>query len=302
VSTHTEDYVEELQEMGRRRILLYVLLVGLLAFYLIPLESGLMTAFKTSDAITRTVPFAPSVTGFTLDPMIRALEVLLPTMANSIVMVIPATILSAGLGSIAAYGLTTLDWRGQIAIVFLFVAGIFIPYQAVLVPLSRFWAIIGLPDLLGTVGGLLGVRTLGRHVAELIELSVTHTAYGIPITTLLFRSYYKNFSEEMIEAARLDGASAATIYYRIILPLSAPMFAVTLIYQFTQIWNDLLFALILVNVPAANVVTQGLAALGGGIQQSFNTEMAGAFIAAIPTLLVYVFFGEKFAKGVAGET
>jgi glucose/mannose transport system permease protein len=158
----------------------------------------------------------------------------------------------------------------------------------VLVPLSQFWALVDLTPL-------------GRW-GELIELAVTHTAYGLPITTLLFRSYYQNFSDEMLEAARLDGASPAAIYYRIVLPLSVPMFAVTLIYQFTQVWNDLLFALILVNDPSAQVATLGLARLTGGMLSSFNTQMAGAFIAAFPTLLVYVLFGEKFAKGVAGET
>jgi glucose/mannose transport system permease protein len=273
----------------RRRAALYAVLVALVAFYLSPLFSGLMTAIKSSTAVARTAPFAPPAPDqVTFAAIEAAWETLAPTMVNSLLMVIPATILSAGLGSLAAYGLTHMEWRGQMGIVVLFVAGIFIPYQAVLVPLSQFWALVDLTPL-------------GRW-GELIELAVTHTAYGLPITTLLFRSYYQNFSDEMLEAARLDGASPAAIYYRIVLPLSVPMFAVTLIYQFTQVWNDLLFALILVNDPSAQVATLGLARLTGGMLSSFNTQMAGAFIAAFPTLLVYVLFGEKFAKGVAGET
>ncbi len=273
---------------SRRRQTLYVVLGLLVVFYLSPLFSGLMTALKTQTAVSTTAPFAPPPAGeITTAAIETAWDTLAPTMVNSMLMVVPATILSATLGSLAAYGLTHMNWRGQLAVVVLFVAGIFIPYQAVLVPLSQFWAFVDLTPL-------------GRW-GELIELIVTHTAYGLPITTLLFRSYYRNFSDEMLEAARLDGASPAAIYYRIVLPLSVPMFAVTLIYQFTQVWNDLLFALILVNDPSAQVATLGLARLTGGIVESFNTQMAGAFIAAFPTLLVYVLFGEKFAKGVAGE-
>jgi glucose/mannose transport system permease protein len=103
----------------------------------------------------------------------------------------------------------------------------------------------------------------------------------------------------MIEAARLDGATAFSIYKNIIFPLSLPMFAVTLIYQFTQVYNDLLFALVLLNDPNTQVATQRLVRLTGGVQQDFTLTMAGAIIAALPTLLVYIFFGEQFAKGVA---
>jgi len=103
----------------------------------------------------------------------------------------------------------------------------------------------------------------------------------------------------MIEAARLDGASVATIYRRIVLPLSIPMFAVVFIYQFTQIWNDLLFALTIIQFGDAAVVTQEL--VGIGVSQSgtnFPLRMAAALLAALPTLVVYVLFGDKFAEGV----
>ncbi|MFC7165037.1 carbohydrate ABC transporter permease [Halospeciosus flavus] len=283
-----------------RRVVLYTILVGLVGFYLAPLEAGLMTAFKSSEAFQRTLPIMPpSVTGFSLAAWQTAFREMTDALLNSLILAVPATIFSALLGSLAAYGLTTLDWRGQVPIVALFIAGIFIPYQAVLVPLFRFFAILNTPELLSFLWGL---PLMHEHYASLFNLIVTHTAYGIPITTLLFRGYYSKFSDEMVEAARLDGADAFTIYRRIVLPLSTPIFAVTLIYQFTQVWNDLLFALVIIpsgSGPAA-VVTMALNSLTGGIIQSFNTQMAGAFVAALPTLLVYIFFGDKFAKGVAG--
>jgi glucose/mannose transport system permease protein len=171
----------------------------------------------------------------------------------------------------------------------------FVPYQSVLVPLTRFWSIVGLSSLLA------GIPFLADR-AGLIALTVTHTAYGIPICTVLFRAYYATLDESMLEAARLDGATVAGVYTKIVLPLSVPIFAVTLIYQFTQIWNDLLFALVLVSQPSNEVVTIALNKLQGSMVQQFNLQMAGAFVAALPTLVVYVLFGEQFAKGVAGET
>jgi glucose/mannose transport system permease protein len=281
------------------RIALYAVLLGMVAFYLSPLESGIMTAFKTQVAFQETSPFIPPITGFTMDAWFEAFDRLRGGLVNSLMFTIPATVLSATIGSLTAYGLTNTNWRGQAFILMLFIAGIFIPYQAVLVPLSQFWAnIVNVSDLLGFVWAL----GIDNDYAGLIELSITHIAYGIPMCMVLFRSYYRNRSEEMVESARLDGASILGVYRRIILPLSTPMFAVVLIYQFTQIWNDLLFALILVSSsasPAAPVVLI-LAGLGQSMEgQDFPLRMAGAFIAALPTLAVYVFFGEEFAEGVA---
>ncbi|MGM0449014.1 MAG: carbohydrate ABC transporter permease [Methanobacteriota archaeon] len=277
------------------RIALYAVLLAMVAFYLAPLESGLTTAFKTPDGFRATTPFAPPPVGeFTTSAWGTAFERLSTGLLNSALMAVPATVLSALFGSLAAYGLTNLRWRGQIAVLVLFVAGVFIPYQAVLVPLTQFWSLV---DLSGRIP-----LAFVDDYQGLINLSITHVAYGIPICTVLFRSYYATIDDEMLEAARLDGASAATIYRRIILPLSVPIFAVTLIYQFTQIWNDLLFAIVLVSDPSNQVVTVALNQLQGSFVQQFNLQMAGAFVAALPTLVVYVLFGEQFAKGVAGET
>jgi glucose/mannose transport system permease protein len=295
-------FMSRVRDISASRIALYAVLVSLVGFYLIPLETGLMTAFKTAEAITQSVPFIPpGPEGFSLNAWEVAFREMGDALVNSIMLAVPAAILSALFGSFAAYGLTNLDWRGQIPIVLLFVAGIFIPYQSVLIPLSRLFTIINTKMLLTPLWEL---PLLQPYHASIINLIITHTAYGIPITMLLFRSYYKKFSTEMLEAASLDGANAFTIYRRIILPLSMPMFAVTLIYQFTQVWNDLLFALIIIpsgSGPAA-VVTIALNTLTGGIIQSFNAQMAGAFVAALPTLIVYILFGDQFAKGVAGES
>ncbi len=285
------------------RIALYAILVVLTAFFLVPIETGLVTSFKTNAAVTRTAPYLPpGPGGFTLENWVAAFDALAPGLVNSALLAVPATILGAVFGSLAAYGLTQVSWRGQIPILILFVAGVFIPYQAVLVPLSQFWSLIPVRDLLSPLWAL---PVLQPYHAEIVKLIVTHTAYGIPICTVLFRGYYMGLSEEMIEAAKLDGASVFGIYRRVVLPLSGPMFAVTLIFQFTQIWNELLFALILIgsgSAPAAPV-TLSLVGLGTSLEGiDFGLRMAGAFLTALPPLLVFIVFGDQFARGVAGRT
>ena len=280
---------------------LYVVLLVMAGFYLVPIESGLVTSIKTDTAIIGTAPFAPpGGQGVTFEKWGTAIDALLRGMGNSLLYAVPATVISAVVGSITAYGLTIPNWKRayKAPLLALIVAGIFIPYQAVLVPLTQFWSQwVQLTQLLSFLWGF-GVPD---DYAGIVELVITHVAYGLPICTLLFRTYYKTMSTEMIESARLDGASLRRVYRRIVLPLSGPMFAVVLIYQFTQIWNDLLFTLVLVSTessPAAPVVLI-LAGLGSSLEgQDFALRMAGAFFAALPTLAVYIFFGDEFAEGV----
>jgi len=291
-----------LEQMTIGDIGLYVALVLAAGFYLVPIESGLVTSFKTGTAIIETAPFAPpGASGFTFEKWQTAIDSLLRGMGNSLLYAVPATIISAVIGSITAYGLTIPNWKPsyKALVLALIIAGIFIPYQAVLVPLTQFWSQwVQLGDLLSFVWAL-GVDD---DYVGIVELVITHVAYGIPICTLLFRTYYKTMSDEMMESARLDGASLRRVYRRIVLPLSGPMFAVVLIYQFTQIWNDLLFTLVIVSTEssAAAPVVLILAGLGTSMEgQDFALRMAGAFFAALPTLAVYILFGDEFAEGVA---
>ncbi|WP_254521697.1 carbohydrate ABC transporter permease [Natrinema caseinilyticum] len=294
-STPQETTESRFEHIEYRRIGLYVLLTVIAVLFLVPLHSGLMTSLKGGNAFATSLPFVPpSADAATLEPWSTAFSRLGHAMVNSALVAVPATMISALFGSMTAYGLTKLEWRGQLTVVTLILAAIFIPYQAVLVPLRLGWSLVGLEQvvaLVPVVGETLVERT------GMIELTITHAAYGIPICTILFRSYYQKLNDEILEAARLDGAPERRVYRRIVLPLSVPMFAVTLIYQFTQIWNDFLIALVLLNSPENFVVTMELNALAGSMQSMYNVQMAGAFIAALPTLLVYIAFGEQFAKG-----
>lgn len=285
----------------RYKISVYALtIVGILA-YLLPLHGGLMTSIKTITEFSQSLPMAPpSPGGFTLGPWVAAIDILGPSMINSFAFTVPAMVFSAVLGSLAAYGLTMVDWRGQVGLMALFVAATFLPKQAIVVPLSRFWSIVDIHAILANLGPLnvWNLPFVHDYHATIIELIITHTAYGISICALLFRGYYLTIDQELMEAARLDGASIYQIYREIIVPLSYPMFAVVLIFQFTTIWNEFFYGLILSAGGEAAPVTVTLNDLNSGYAQLYNRQTAGAFIVALPTLIVYLVFGDKFAEGV----
>lgn len=291
------------ERIGYQRLALYTALAGLILLYLLPLIIAFLTSFKTRTAVIETSPFLPPhVGGFTFDKWYEAIVVLRQGLINSALLVIPVSLLSALLGSLTAYGLTHVDWRGQVAVFTMLLAAVFLPTQAAIVPLAQFWSIY--VPLTEWLAPLWQLPLLEDHHGDLLALVITNTAYGLPICTVLFRAYYKGLSTEMLEAARLDGANMYTRYRRIVFPQSGPMFAVTIIYQFTQNWNSFLFPLIIMqssNHPSAPV-TLSLVGLGASLEGvDFGLRMAGALLAALPTILVFVLFGERFAEGVSGR-
>jgi len=127
---------------------------------------------------------------------------------------------------------------------------------------------------------------------------MVHVIYGIPITTLIFRNYYDEIPNELIEASSIDGAGFIDTYAKVLLPISVPGFVVVAIWQFTNIWNEFLFAVTVTNNPSQQPITVALVNLAGSQVVQWNVQMAGALIAALPTLLVYVFLGKYFIKGL----
>jgi glucose/mannose transport system permease protein len=207
-----------------------------------------------------------------------AFERLAPNLVNSVLLAIPAALISAMIGSVNGYVLSKFRFPGSDIVFTLFLVGMFIPYQAVLIPVVLF--VQGI-HLSGTIAGLV----------------IVHVIYGIPITTLIFRNYYTALPTEIVESGRVDGAGFFTIYRYLILPLSAPAFAVVLIWQFTQIWNEFLFALVLTR-PQTWPVTVALNNMAGTQIVEWNVQMAGALLAALPTLIVYIFLGRYFIRGL----
>ena len=258
--------------------LFYVILIALALFYLLPVYLLLLTGFKPINQVDLKTMWALPVGGLHLDNFIAGYQQLAPNLKNSLLMVIPEALLSALLGSFNGYLLSKWKFRGS-DIVFTFILfGMFIPYQSILIPLVKFMQYI-------------------RLYGDLPGLVLVHIIYGIPITTLIFRNYYAGIGSEILEAGRIDGASLMGIYRYIMLPLSAPGFAVVIIWQFTQAWNEFLFAVILTN-QSHWPVTVALNNLAGSQLVQWNVLMAATLLAALPTLLVYIFLGRYFLRGL----
>jgi glucose/mannose transport system permease protein len=259
------------------RWILYLLLIVAAVFYLMPVYVLLVTGFKSFQEVSLATMWAlPS--RIRLDNFAAAYEKLSPNLRNSLTLSVTAGILSSILGSLNGYVLSKWKFRGADFLFTAMLFGMFIPYQSILIPLVRFMQSI---HLYGKLPGLI----------------LTHVVYGIPITTLIFRNYYASIPTEMVEAAHIDGAGLLGIYWHVMLPLAVPAFVVALIWQFTSIWNEFLFA-VTITAPRFWPVTVALQNLAGSQIVEWNVQMAGAFLAALPTLLVYVFLGRFFLRGL----
>lgn len=269
-----------------QRILLYAVMLVFAAGFLLPVYLLLITALKSFDQVSLSRmwewPTSLSLESFerAWNPNAReGYAGMRGPFFNSLVLVIPATILSCLLGSMNGYVLSKWKFPGADTLFTLFLFGMFIPYQSVLVPLVTTLRSIG---LYGSIPGLI----------------LTHVVYGIPIVTLIFRNYYVGVPNEMIEAGKIDGAGFFGLYRHILLPLSVPGFVVAAIWQFTSIWNEFLFGLIITNQPEIRPVTVALQNLSGSQFTQWNVQMAGALIVALPTLVVYIFLGKYFLRGL----
>lgn len=275
--------------MGRRsprsaRVLLYAVLAFFAAFYLMPVYVLVNNGLKSFREVSLSLMWAPPQ-HVTLEGFGKALRELAPNLRNSVVLVVPAALVSAALGSVNGYVLAKWKFAGADVVFPLLLFGMFIPYQSVLIPLVQF---------LQWLGGLLPVQLYG----SITGLVLVHVVYGIPITTLIFRNYYATVPTEVVEAARIDGAGLVGVYRSVILPLSMPAFVVVTIWQVTQIWNEFLFAVVVTSNPAQQPVQVALRNLAGSQIVEWNVQMAGALLAALPPLLVYVFLGRYFLRGL----
>lgn len=275
-------------KMKVSRVVVYAALILFALYFLFPLYVMLSTSFKDLDQLHQgnmlTLPthpsFAPWVkawsgacTGVRCDGM-------QPFFMNSVKMVIPAVLISSIIGAFNGYVLTHWRFRGADAVFTMLLVGCFIPFQAILLPMARVQGYFGLSN---TIGGLV----------------LVHVVYGIAFTTMFFRNFYVSVPAELVKAARIDGAGFFMIFSRILLPISLPIFMVCLIWQFTQIWNDFLFGIVFSGVDSMpiTVALNNLVNTSTGVKE-YNVDMAGAIIAALPTLLVYVIAGRYFVRGL----
>jgi glucose/mannose transport system permease protein len=291
MTTQTRDLRRMKPPLSWQRVLLYAVLVAFAVFYLMPVYVLIVTGMKSFAEVSLYRMWDPP-SGLYFDSYAKAwfgskaegFRGLNVNFMNSVYLTIPATIISAMWGSINGYILAKWKFRGSNVLFPLLLFGMFIPYQSILIPLVQALQKIN----------IFGVRFYG----SIPGLILAHVIYGIPITTLIFRNYYANVPTELIEAARIDGANIFGIYRRVLFPLSLPGFVVVMIWQFTSIWNDFLFAATITSNPEAQPITVGLNNLAGSYIVEWNVQMAGSLIAALPTLLVYIFLGRFFVRGL----
>ena len=260
------------------RTVRYALLLLSVVVVLIPVYVLLVTSFKgTGDASPARAWALPTL--WTLDNWRAAWEALSPSIWRSLQMVVPAAVISAFLGSMNGFVLSRWSFKGANVVFTLILFGMFIPYQAVMIPLNQIVLAAGLPS---------GIPTL----------ILLHVIYGIPITTLIFRNYYASVPKELIEAARVDGAGMLRTYASVVLPISIPSFVVVLIWQFTSAWNDFLFAVFFSSSQNGPVTLALNNLANGALLQNYGVSMAGALFASLPTLVVYVILGKYFVGGL----
>lgn len=271
------------------RFTLYASLVIVAAFFIGPLYVLLTTSFKPLDEV-RAGGLLNLPVAFTLEPWIKAWGEscigitcggLKGYFGNSMMMAIPAVTLSVTIGAINGYALSKWPFPGARFIFAAVVAGNFIPYQVILAPLAQTLRVAG---LFGTVEGLI----------------LIHAIYGIPITTMLFRNFFMSVPNDLIKAARIDGAGFFWILFRVVLPMSPSVIVVATIIQFTGIWNDYLFAVSFSNSQSSpmTVALNNLVNSNFGVRE-YNVHMAATIIAAAPTLIIYIFLGRFFLRGMA---
>jgi glucose/mannose transport system permease protein len=270
------------------RALIYAVLIVFAVYYLLPLYVMIVNSLKPLDEI-RQGDMLSFPHQFTIDPWLSAWSTaqigvqptgLKPFFLNSILMVIPAVALSTLFGALNGYVLTKWRFPRDNLVFTLMLLACFIPFQIVLIPMAK---ILGLIGLAGTRTGLV----------------LVHTIYGIGFTTLFFRNYYEAFPTELVRAAMIDGASFFQIFRRILLPSSGPIIVVTVIWQFTNIWNDFLFGVSFADIYSmpVTVALNNLVSSSTGVKE-YNVHFAGAILAALPTLIVYVVSGRYFVRGL----
>ena len=270
------------------RLVIHALLLLFALYYIAPLYVMLSTSFKSLDELRSGnllswphtwstdswgKAWSSACTGVTC-------EGLQPFFWNSIKMVIPAVLISTFLGAVNGYVFSHWRFRGSEALFTALLVGCFIPFQVVILPMA----------------GVLGKLGLANTTTGLV---MVHVIYGTAFTTLFFRNYYISVPEELIKAARIDGAGFFLIFWKIVLPISAPIFVVSIIWQFTQIWNDFLFGIVFAG-GQSQPITVGLNNLVNtttGVKE-YNVDMAAAIIAALPTLFVYMVAGRYFVRGL----
>ena len=277
------------KRFSRSNILLYGTLIMVSMYYLLPLYVMVVTSLKGMPEIRMGNVFGPPLE-ITFEPWVKAWSTactgincdgLSRGFGNSVRILIPSVLVSMAIASVNGYALANWRFKGSEVFFTILIIGAFIPYQVMIYP------IVILLREMGLYGSLTG-------------LVIVHTIFGMPILTLLFRNYFTSVPEELFKAARVDGAGFWGIYFRIMVPMSLPIFVVAMILQVTGIWNDFLFGVIYTK-PNLYPMTVQLNNIVNSVQgvKEYNVNMAATLLTGMVPLLVYFVSGKLFVRGIA---
>jgi len=272
-----------------RNIMIYGTLLFVSLYYILPLWVMVMTSLKGMPEIRLGNVFGPPV-DITFQPWVKAwaeactglnCDGLSRGFWNSVQILVPSVILSIAVASVNGYALVNWRFKGSEVFFTILIFGSFIPYQVMLYPIVIILREMG---IYGTLWGLV----------------LVHTIFGMPILTLLFRNYFSSIPEELFKAARVDGAGFWGIYFRIMLPMSLPIFVVAVILQVTGIWNDFLFGVVYTK-PDLYPMTVQLNNIVNSVQgvKEYNVNMAATILTGLVPLIVYFVSGKLFVRGIA---
>jgi glucose/mannose transport system permease protein len=268
-------------------VLRYLVLYGLAVLFLMPVYVLVVTALKNPADVSVTrmweLPGALSLGSFA-----DAWPKIAGGLGNSVVLAVPASLISSILGCANGFVLAKWRFRGAGLVFPLILFGIFLPYQAILIPLVQTMGAAGLRGGDDPTGGLRG-------------LMLVHIIYGLPITTLIFRNYFVGLPMSLVESAQVDGAGMLRTFIDIAIPLARPAFAVSIIWQFTSVWNDFMFGAMMTSRDSWPV-TIALNNIAGGQSVPFGQAMAAALLVSLPTLALYILLGRFFMRGLLAGT
>ncbi len=277
------------RKFSRRNIMLYGILALVCIYYVVPLWVMVMTSLKGMPEIRIGNIFAPPVE-VTFQPWVKAwaeactglnCDGLSRGFWNSVQIMVPSVVISIAIASVNGYALVNWKFKGSEVFFTILIFGSFIPYQIMLYPIVILLREMG---IYGTLWGLV----------------LVHSIFGMPILTLLFRNYFTSVPEELFKAARVDGAGFWGIYFRIMLPMSLPIFVVAIILQVTGIWNDFLFGVVFTK-PDLYPMTVQLNNIVNSVQgvKEYNVNMAATMLTGLVPLFVYFVSGKLFVRGIA---
>ena len=277
------------RRFSRRNIFIYGTLIIVSLYYLLPLYVMVVTSLKGMPEIRLGNIFAPPME-ITFQPWVKAwaqactglnCDGLSRGFMNSVIITVPSVIISIIIASVNGYALANWRFKGADVFFTILIFGAFIPYQVMLYPMVIILREMG---IYGTLGGLV----------------LVHTVFGMPILTLLFRNYFPSIPEELFKAARVDGAGFWTIYLKIMLPMSLPIFVVAMIIQVTGIWNDFLFGVVYTR-PDTYPMTVQLNNIVNSVQgvKEYNVNMAATLLTGLVPLVIYFISGKLFVRGIA---